>query len=65
MLQSKLFYKTTKNKTAGVDAVSHDLLVRAWYIDQLMSGVYKFLPLGFMFLKKIETIILAVVRKKI
>ena len=57
MLQSKLFYKTTKNKTAGVDSVSHDLLTRAGYIDQLMAGVYSFLPLGFMVLKNIEHII--------
>lgn len=57
MLQSKLFYKTTKNKTAGADSVSHDLLVRAGYVDQLMSGVYSFLPLGFRVLKNIEEII--------
>lgn len=57
MLQSKLFYKTTKNKTAGVDSISHDLLVRAGYVDQLMSGVYSFLPLGFRVLKNIEEII--------
>src|SRR3989338_8202565 len=57
MLQSKLFYKTTKNKTAGTESVSHDLLVRAGYVDQLMAGVYSFLPLGFMVLKNIETII--------
>ena len=57
MLQSKLFYKTNKNKTAGVDSVSHDLLTRAGYIDQLMAGVYSFLPLGFKVLKKIEGII--------
>jgi len=57
MLQSKLFYKTTKNKTAGVESISHDLLVRAGYIDQLMAGVYSFLPLGFLVLKKIENII--------
>jgi len=57
MLQSKLFYKTTKNKTAGVDSISHDLLIRAGYVDQLMAGVYSFLPLGFMVLKNIEHII--------
>jgi len=57
MLQSKLFYKTTKNKTASADSVSHDLLVRAGYIDQLMAGVYSFLPLGFKVLKNIENII--------
>ena len=57
MLQSQLFYKTTKNKTAGVDSISHDLLVRAGYIDQLMAGVYSFLPLGFRVLNNIETVI--------
>lgn len=57
MLQSKLFYKTTKNKTASADSVSHDLLLRAGYVDQLMAGVYSFLPLGFRVLKNIENII--------
>ncbi len=57
MLQSKLFYKTTKNKNANAESVSHDLLTRAGYIDQLMAGVYSFLPLGFLVLKNIETII--------
>ena len=57
MLQSKLFYKTNKNKSASADSVSHDLLTRAGYIDQLMAGVYSFLPLGFRVLKKIENII--------
>ncbi len=57
MLQSKLFYKTNKNKSANADSVSHDLLTRAGYIDQLMAGVYSFLPLGFRVLKNIENII--------
>lgn len=57
MKQSQLFCKTTKNKTAGADSISHDLLVRAGYIDQLMAGVYSFLPLGFRVVKKIEAII--------
>ncbi len=57
MLQSKLFYKTTKNKSANAESISHELLVRAGFIDQLMAGVYSFLPLGFLVLKKIENII--------
>ena len=57
MLQSKLFYKTNKNKPDKTESVSHDLLVRAGYVDQLMAGVYSFLPLGFSVLKKIEEII--------
>ncbi len=58
MLQSKLFYKTEKNKGAGAgEAASHELLLRAGFVDQLMAGVYTFLPLGFRVLKKIEGII--------
>ena len=57
MLQSKLFYKTNKNKSADTESVSHDLLVRAGFIDQLMAGVYTFLPLGLKVLKNIENII--------
>ncbi len=57
MLQSKMFYKTIKERSAGVEAVSHDLLTRAGFVDQLIAGVYTFLPLGFIVLKKIENII--------
>ncbi len=57
MQQSKLFYKANKNKSANAESVSHDLLVRAGYVDQLMAGVYSFLPLGFRVLKNIEQII--------
>jgi prolyl-tRNA synthetase len=57
MLQSKLFSKTTKEKSAGVESVSHDLLTRAGYVDQLMAGVYSFLPLGFKVLKNVENVI--------
>lgn len=57
MKQSKLFYKTIKERPAGAEAVSHDLLVRAGFVDQLMAGVYTFLPLGFKVLKKIENIV--------
>ncbi len=57
MLQSKLFYKTTREKSADAEAVSHDLLIRAGFVDQLMAGVYTFTPLGFAVLKNIESII--------
>lgn len=57
MLQSKLFYKSTKEKSADVESASHDLLTRAGFIDQLMAGVYSFLPMGYTVLKKIEGII--------
>lgn len=57
MKQSKLFCKTTRVKSADVQSVSHDLLTRAGYVEQLMSGVYSFLPLGLKVMKKIENII--------
>src|SRR3989338_7957135 len=57
MLQSHLFYKTSKVKSANTESVSHDLLVRAGFLDQLMAGVYTFLPLGIKVLKNIENII--------
>lgn len=57
MYQSKLFYKASRDKSAGVESISHDLLVRAGFVDQLMAGVYTFLPLGLRVLKNIENII--------
>jgi len=57
MLQSKLFYKTTKEQGSQAESVSYELLTRAGYVDQLMSGVYSFLPLGFRVMQKIENII--------
>ena len=57
MLQSKLFYKTSKEKSPEAESISHDLLIRGGFVDQLMSGVYTFLPLGFKVLQKIEDII--------
>jgi prolyl-tRNA synthetase len=57
MLQSQLFGKTEKRAPADATAISHQYLVRGGFIDQLMSGVYTFLPLGFRVQKKIENII--------
>ncbi len=57
MLQSKLFCKINKNKSPEVESVSADLLARAGFVDQLMAGVYTFLPLGYRVLKNIENII--------
>ena len=57
MLQSKLFYKINKDKSPNVESISHDLLTRAGFVDQLMAGVYSFLPLGLRVLKNVENII--------
>ncbi len=57
MLQSKLFYKTSKEVSVEEKSVNAQLLTRAGFIDKLMAGVYTFLPLGFKVYKKIENII--------
>ena len=57
MKQSKLFTKTLKEDPKETVSPSHKLLIRAGFIDQLTTGVYTFLPLGFKVLKNIENII--------
>jgi len=57
MLQSKLFYKSSREKSSDTESVSHDLLTRAGFVDQLSAGVYTFLPLGLKVIQKIEAIV--------
>ena len=57
MRYSKLFGKTVRRAPKEAKAISHQLLVRAGYINQLMAGVYSFLPLGWRVHQKIGDII--------
>jgi len=57
MRQSKLFGKTIKKTPKDTKSASHLFLIKGGFIDQLMAGVFTFLPLGFRVLKKIEGII--------
>jgi len=57
MRQSKLFYKTKKQIPKEAEAVSHKLLLKGDFIEQVASGIYSFLPLGWRVHKKIEQII--------
>jgi len=57
MRQSKLFPKTKKKAPQGAESVNHKLLVRAGFIDQLMSGSWTLLPLGWRVVEKINNII--------
>jgi len=57
MRQSQLFCKTKKEAPKEAETISHELLARADFIEQTISGVYRFLPLGFKVFKKIERII--------
>ncbi|MFA5196876.1 MAG: aminoacyl--tRNA ligase-related protein [Patescibacteria group bacterium] len=54
---SNSLIKTRKEKVKEADSINADLLIRGNYIDQLASGVYTYLPLGFIVLDKIESII--------
>jgi len=57
MLQSKLFTRTRKEAPKDEVSKNAQLLIRAGFIDKLQAGVYTYLPLGFLVLKKIEKII--------
>lgn len=56
MLYSKIFSKTQKSSKT-LDSINATYLIKAGFIDQTMSGVYTFLPLGQKVLMKIENII--------
>lgn len=57
MLQSQLFPKTRKEAPKDAESVNHKLLVRAGFVDQLMSGSWTLLPLGLRVVTKINQII--------
>ncbi|MFH1462240.1 MAG: aminoacyl--tRNA ligase-related protein [bacterium] len=57
MLQSELFTEALKETPKDEKSINSQLLIRAGFIDKLMAGVYSYLPLGFLALKKIENII--------
>jgi len=57
MKYSKLFGRTLKTVPAEAEAVSHKLLLRGGFIDQLSAGIYSFLPLGWRVHRNIENII--------
>jgi len=54
---SRLFGKTLKETPTEADSLSHQLLLRAGMIQQVATGIYSYLPLGWRALKKIEHII--------
>jgi len=54
---STLLIPTLKENPAEADVISHKLLMRAGFIRKLTSGVYSYLPLGLMTLRKIEQIV--------
>lgn len=57
MRQSQLFTKTLKEAPRDEESTNAKLLARAGFVHKEMAGVYTFLPLGLMVLRKIEGII--------
>jgi len=57
MRQSELFPKTKKDTPKDAQSINHKLLVRAGFMDQLMSGSWTLLPLGWRVITKINQII--------
>lgn len=57
MQLSQSTFTPLKNPPADADTLNHKLLVQAGYVQQLMAGVYTYLPLGLRTLEKIRQII--------
>lgn len=57
MKQSKLLIPTLKETPNDAEALSHQLMLRAGYIRQVVAGSYAYLPLAYRVMQKIETII--------
>jgi len=57
MLFSDLKISTSKNFSSDGDCKNADLLFRGGFVEKVSSGVFAFLPLGIIVLRKIENII--------
>lgn len=57
MRLSQSFAKPLRQAPADATTVNHALLVQAGFVDQLMAGVYSYLPLGLRVLRNIEEIV--------
>lgn len=57
MKLSETFIKTLKEAPKDAETVNHQLLVRAGFVRQLMTGVYTYLPFGIRVLNNISQIV--------
>jgi prolyl-tRNA synthetase len=57
MKYSEFFLKTLKSTPKGADTIGTENLLRGGYIQQVGSGLFSYLPLGYIVLKKIENVI--------
>lgn len=54
---SKMYMPTLKENPSEAEIASHQLLLRAGMIRQLVSGIYSYLPLGYRVIRKVEQIV--------
>ncbi len=57
MRMSRQFGHTLREAPADAETVAHQLLVRGSFIDQLMAGVYSYMPLGRRVKRRVEQVI--------
>lgn len=57
MKWSEFFIPTTKETPADAVVPSHQLMIRAGLIRQVVAGAYSYLPLGYRALRKVEAIV--------
>ncbi|MCE5360321.1 proline--tRNA ligase [Candidatus Igneacidithiobacillus taiwanensis] len=57
MRASQLFLPTLKETPAEAELVSHQLLLRGGFIRRLASGLYTWLPLGLLVLRRVEAVV--------
>jgi len=57
MRWSKFFIPTLREVPADAEVVSHRLLLRAGLVRQLAAGIYSYLPLSWLVMRRIEKII--------
>lgn len=57
MKYSQFVLKTLKSAPKGADTIGTENLLRGGYIQQVGSGLFSYLPLGYIVLKKIENVI--------
>jgi len=57
MRYSQMLLPTTKETPSEAEVVSHQLLMRGGFIRKLTSGMYTYLPMGFLALQKVTGIV--------
>jgi len=57
MRYSRFFIPTLREVPADAEVISHKLMLRAGMISKLASGIYNYLPIGLIVIKKVEDIV--------